>query len=151
VGRLGFLKKVSLSRVVLCSEWGPESKYSEALESGRMRFLDIFDTFSHVFLFLLFAFLLSLASDVLAGQLCTLSTPHGPQVGDLNIFSLHNPRERFWAARTRQLHASHVSVGDRLWSNLPYLRPLVTIVADSLKNYGVDEVGGRCHDLLGTR
>jgi len=85
------------------------------------------------------------------GQICKLSTPHGPQVGDLNIFSLHNPRERFWAARTRQLHASHVSVGDRLWSNLPYLRPLVTIVADSLKDYGVDEVGGRCHDLLGTR
>ncbi|CZT48282.1 uncharacterized protein RSE6_08956 [Rhynchosporium secalis] len=86
-----------------------------------------------------------------AGQLCVLSTPEGPQVGDLNIFSLHNPRERFWAARTRQLHASHVSVGDRLWSNLPYLRPLVTIVADSLKDYCVDEVGGRCHDLLGTR
>lgn len=86
-----------------------------------------------------------------SGQLCVLSTPQGPQVGDLNIFSLHNPRERFWASRTRQLHASHVSAGDRLWSNLPYLRPLVTIVADSLKDYGVDEVGGRCHDLLGTR
>lgn len=90
------------------------------------------------------------------GQLCTLSTPHGPQVGDLNIFSLHNHRERFWAARTRQLHASHVTTGDRLWSNLPFLRPLCTIVADSLggKRYGkngADEVGGRCHDLLGTR
>ncbi|KUJ20347.1 uncharacterized protein LY89DRAFT_578989 [Mollisia scopiformis] len=85
------------------------------------------------------------------GQLCKLSTPRGPQVGDLNIWSLHNPRERFWASRTKQLHASHVSVGDRLWSVLPYMRPLVTIVADSLKEYGVDEVGGRCHDLLGTR
>lgn len=85
------------------------------------------------------------------GQLFTLSTPHGPQVGDLNIFSQHNAREHFWASRTRQLHASHVTVGDRLWSNLPYLRPLCTIVADSLGGYGVDEVGGRCHDLLGTR
>ncbi|CZR60942.1 uncharacterized protein PAC_10838 [Phialocephala subalpina] len=85
------------------------------------------------------------------GQLCKLSTPHGPQVGDLNIWSLQNPREKFWASRTKQLHASHVSVGDRLWSVLPYMRPLVTIVADSLKDYGVDEVGGRCHDLLGTR
>jgi uncharacterized protein len=85
------------------------------------------------------------------GQICTLSTPYGPQVGDLNIFSLHNPRERFWASRTKQLHAAHISVGDRLWSNLPYMRPLVTIIADSLKDYGVDEVGGRCHDLLGTR
>lgn len=85
------------------------------------------------------------------GTICRLTTPYGPQVGDLNIWSLANPRERFWASRTRQLHASHVSVGDRLWSNLPYLRPLVTITGDSLKDYGVDEVGGRCHDLLGTR
>lgn len=86
-----------------------------------------------------------------AGQICRISTPEGPQVGDLNIWSLHNPRERFWAARTRQLHRSHVTTFDRLWSCLPYLRPLVTITADSLANYGVDGVGGRVHDLLGTR
>ncbi len=85
------------------------------------------------------------------GHMVRISTPEGPQVGDLNIWNLHNPRERFWAARTRQLHASHVSTYDRLWSCLPYLRPLVTIVADSLKDYGVDEWGGRCHGLLGTR
>lgn len=88
-----------------------------------------------------------------ARTIIRISTPEGPQVGGLNIWSAHNPRERFWAARTRQLHASHVSTFDRLWSCLPYLRPLVTIVADSLggENYGVDEFGGRCHDLLGTR
>ncbi|TVY22924.1 Uncharacterized protein LHYA1_G007473, partial [Lachnellula hyalina] len=104
------------------------------------------------------------------GQLCTLSTPHGPQVGDLNLFSLDNPRERFWASRTKQLHASHVSVGDRLWSCLPYMRPLATIVGDSLVSCfllgrGFEVVllmlsrrvmvlmgvGGRVHDLLGTR
>ena len=38
---------------------------------------------------------------VKAGNICRISTPHGPQVGDLNIWNLHNPRERFWAARTR--------------------------------------------------
>lgn len=83
------------------------------------------------------------------GCIVKISTPEGPQVGDLNIWNLNNPRERFWAARTRQLHASHVTVNDRLWSCLPYLRPLVTIIADSLKDYGVDKWGGRCHDLLG--
>ena len=31
------------------------------------------------------------------------------------------------------------------------MRPLCTIIADSLSWYGVDEHGGRCHDLLGTR
>lgn len=86
-----------------------------------------------------------------AGQVCRITTPLGPQVGDLNLWSATNPRERFWAARTRQLHSSHVSVWDRLWSCLPYLRPMVTITGDSLAGYGVDANGGRCHDLLGTR
>jgi uncharacterized protein YcgI (DUF1989 family) len=72
-------------------------------------------------------------------------------VGDLNIWSANNPRERFWASRTRQLQAAHVTTFDRLWSNLPYLRPLATITADTLENYGIDEYGGRVHDLLGTR
>jgi uncharacterized protein len=88
---------------------------------------------------------------VAAGQICRLSLPDGPQVGDLNLWSAHNPRERMWAARTRQLQAAHVSLGDRLWSNLPYLRPLCTIVGDSLADYGKDGNGGRVHDLLGTR
>ncbi|KIW04810.1 hypothetical protein, variant [Verruconis gallopava] len=85
------------------------------------------------------------------GHVFRLSTPDGPQVGDLNLWNQENPRERFWASRTRQLQASHVTVGDRLWSCLPHLRPMVTIVADSLRDYGVDRFGGRCHDLLGTR
>jgi uncharacterized protein YcgI (DUF1989 family) len=88
---------------------------------------------------------------VRAGQVCRLRTVEGPQVGDLNIWNLHNPRERFWAARTRQLQAAHVTRFDRLWSNLPYLRPLATIVADTLETYGVDSEGGRVHDTLGTR
>ncbi|KAL4920120.1 hypothetical protein BDW62DRAFT_199208 [Aspergillus aurantiobrunneus] len=104
-----------------------------------------------------------------AGHICRLTTPNGPQVGDLNIWNAKNPRERLWAARTRQIHASHVSVGDRLWSNLPYLRPLITITGDSLAGgqlheildadgkqkegtgFGTTQWGGRVHDLLGTR
>ncbi|KAK7613496.1 hypothetical protein BKA81DRAFT_418591 [Phyllosticta paracitricarpa] len=97
-----------------------------------------------------------------AGSIFRLSTPAGPQVGDLNIWAAANPRERFWASRTRQLHASHVSTGDRLWSCLPYMRPLCGIVADTLgregtrrgtwgRGDGMSVVGGRCHDLLGTR
>ncbi|EDO64868.2 hypothetical protein GE21DRAFT_9622 [Neurospora crassa] len=86
-----------------------------------------------------------------AGSIIRISTPEGPQVGDLNIWNLHNPRERFWASRTKQLHASHVSTHDRLWSNLPFMRPMLTIIADTLSWYGQDEHGGRVHDLLGTR
>lgn len=91
------------------------------------------------------------AWEVPAGYLCRISTPEGPQVGDLNVWNRHNPRERLWASRTRQLQAAHVTRYDRLWSTLPYLRPLLTVVADSLESYGVDGDGGRVHDLLGTR
>jgi hypothetical protein len=86
-----------------------------------------------------------------AGHVFRITTPQGPQVGDLNLWNRHNPRERLWASRTRQLQAAHVTTYDRLWSTLPYLRPIATITSDSLKDYGIDEFGGRIHDLLGTR
>ena len=91
------------------------------------------------------------AWEIPAGHVCRIVTLEGPQVADLNLWNLHNPRERMWASRTRQLQAAHVSVFDRLWSTLPYLRPMVTITADSLADYGQDDEGGRVHDLLGTR
>jgi len=86
-----------------------------------------------------------------AGSLCRIVAVEGAQVGDLNIWNRHNPRERMWASRTRQLQRAHVSTYDRLWSTLPYLRPLVTITNDALADYGTDADGGRVHDLLGTR
>jgi uncharacterized protein len=87
---------------------------------------------------------------VRAGQIFRIVAVEGAQVADLNVWSLANPRERFWAARTRQLHQAHLSTFDRLWSCLPYLRPLLTITGDSIQ-YGRDADGGGCHDLLGTR
>lgn len=86
-----------------------------------------------------------------AGHVFRIVTLEGPQVADFNMWNLHNPRERMWASRTRQLQAAHVSTYDRIWSTLPYLRPMVTITSDSLAGYGVDSDGGRVHDLLGTR
>lgn len=86
-----------------------------------------------------------------AGHVCRIVTIEGPQVADLNLWNIHDPRERMWASRTRQLQAAHVSLFDRLWSTLPFLRPMATITGDSLADYGVDAEGGRVHDLLGTR
>ena len=88
---------------------------------------------------------------VLAKHIFRIITPKGPQVGDLNMWNSNNPNEHFWASRTRQLQGAHVSTHDRLWSNLPYMRPLATITDDSLSDYGTDEHGARIHDLLGTR
>lgn len=87
---------------------------------------------------------------VAAGQVCRIVIVEGAQVADFNVWNRHNPRERFWAARTRQLYRTHVSTFDRLWSCLPYLRPMLTITNDTIR-YGVDEDGAGCHDLLGTR
>lgn len=86
-----------------------------------------------------------------AGHVFRIVTIEGPQVADFNMWSLHNPRERMWASRTRQLQQAHISTFDRIWSSLPYLRPMVTITNDSLADYGIDGDGGRVHDLLGTR
>ena len=87
---------------------------------------------------------------VTSGQIVRFSTVDGPQVVDLNLWARDDPRERFWAARTRQFYGTHVTTGHRLWSNLPFLRPMVTFIADTV-GYGRDEDDAGCHDLLGTR
>ncbi len=86
-----------------------------------------------------------------AGHVFRIVTIDGPQVADFNMWNLHDPRERMWASRTRQLQQAHVSTYDRLWSTLPFLRPMATITDDTLADYGIDEHGARVHDLLGTR
>lgn len=86
-----------------------------------------------------------------AGHFFRINSIEGPQVGDLNLWNADDLSERFFSGKTRQLHATHVSTGDRLWSNLPYLRPLATITHDTLDWYGFDEFGGGVHDVIGTR
>ncbi|WP_172299351.1 DUF1989 domain-containing protein [Pseudoruegeria sp. HB172150] len=88
---------------------------------------------------------------VRAGQFFRISSVEGPQVGDLNLWAADDLGERFFSGKTRALHGTHVSTGDRLWSCLPYLRPMATVVADTLDWYGADAFGGRVHDVIGTR
>jgi hypothetical protein len=59
----------------------------------------------------------------------------GVQEGDLNIWNLDDPRERFWGSRTALYHGAHVSVGDQLHSTWPGERAPMTIIEDT--------VGGR--------
>jgi len=86
-----------------------------------------------------------------AGHLFRITSVDGPQVGDLNLWNAHDLTERFFSGKTRQLHATHVGVGDRLWSTLPSLRPMATVVADTLGWYGWDSDGAGVHDVIGTR
>jgi len=68
---------------------------------------------------------------VAAGEFFRISSIEGPQVGDLNLWNAHDLSERFYSGKTRALHGTHVTRGERLWSSFPHLRPIATIVADS--------------------
>jgi uncharacterized protein YcgI (DUF1989 family) len=83
------------------------------------------------------------------GQVCRMSIIAGPQAGDFNAWNLHNPREHFWAARTRMMEGTHVTAYNRLWSTRPYHRPMLTLIRDTFPTTAT-RAGGRCHDLLGS-
>ena len=85
------------------------------------------------------------------GHFFRIVSVEGPQVGDLNLWNADDLDERFFSGKTRALHATHVGLGDRLWSSLPHLRPMATITHDTLGWYGFDEDGAGVHDVIGTR
>ena len=89
--------------------------------------------------------------EVPAGHLFRIVTAEGSQVGDMNLWNASDLRERFFSGKTRALHGTHVSTGDRLWSTLPWLRPMASITHDTLDWYGIDGFGGGVHDVIGTR
>ena len=86
-----------------------------------------------------------------AGGVFRISSVEGPQVGDLNLWNGRDISERFFSGKTRAIHGTHVTEGQHLWSSLPYLRRMATIIEDSLGWYGKDEFGGSVHDVIGTR
>ncbi len=85
------------------------------------------------------------------GQVFRITSVEGPQVGDLNLWNAKDLNERFFSGKTRAMHGTHVTTGDRLWSTLPYLRAMATIIDDTLDWYGFDSYGGNVHDVIGTR
>lgn len=89
--------------------------------------------------------------EVPAGHFFRIRCLEGPQVGDLNLWAAADLSERFFSGKTRALHGTHVSTGDRLWSALPHLRPMATITEDTLDWYGFDAFGCGVHDVIGTR
>jgi hypothetical protein len=89
--------------------------------------------------------------EVPAGHFFRIICPKSAQVGDLNLWNANDLGERFFSGKTRALHGTHISTGDRLWSNLPHMRSMATITHDTLDWYGFDEFGGSVHDVIGTR
>lgn len=89
--------------------------------------------------------------DVPAGGFFRITCPEGAQVGDLNLWARDDLTEHFYSGKTRALHGTHLSTGDRLWSRFPNMRAMATIIDDTLDWYGWDADGGSVHDVIGTR
>lgn len=89
--------------------------------------------------------------EVPAGHVCRITCIDGPQVGDLNLWNAHDLTERFYSGKTRALHGTHITTGDRMWSTLPHMRAMATVIHDTLGWYGIDGFGGSVHDVIGTR
>lgn len=92
----------------------------------------------------------SAAIRIAAGSLIRITCNVGPQVADINVWNADDTKERLYGGKTREIHTSHLTVGDSLWSCFPYVRPLLTITADSL-GYGFDSDGAGVHDIVGSR
>ncbi|HZT50832.1 MAG TPA: urea carboxylase-associated family protein [Stellaceae bacterium] len=74
----------------------------------------------------------------------------GPQVADFNAFGADDASEYFWSGRTRTLHGSHVHLYDRLWGTEPRMRPMFTLIKDTVEHKKLP-FNARSHDLLYSR
>uniref|UniRef100_A0A1B6E6C7 DUF1989 domain-containing protein n=1 Tax=Clastoptera arizonana TaxID=38151 RepID=A0A1B6E6C7_9HEMI len=81
------------------------------------------------------------------GQLCRISLDKGPMIGHVFLWNSDNPKEHFSWDTTMIFQGTHLSKYARLWSNEPFVRPLATVVADSIP-YNADEDGARLHDIF---
>lgn len=90
------------------------------------------------------------AFGVKKGQVVRIIAIDGPQVCDFNAYNRHDLAEAFWSGGTRGFEGTHLTVGNRLWSNPPRIRPMFTIVTDTLKQRS-NRLGLKSHDLLFSR
>jgi uncharacterized protein len=74
----------------------------------------------------------------------------GPQVCDFNAFARDDASEHFWSARTRTLHGTHARIGCRLWGTEPKMRPMLTLIGDTVTHHALEH-NARTHDFLYSR
>ncbi len=60
--------------------------------------------------------------EVPAGGFFRITSVEGAQVGDLNLWNAQDLGERFYSGKTRALHGTHVTTGERLWTSFPRMR-----------------------------
>jgi len=82
------------------------------------------------------------------GQLARIIAIEGPQIADIDFFNADNPRERLWANQTLNREGTHLTTFNRLWTNMPWFRPIMTIVEDTVQNVP-EPMGARHHYIFG--
>jgi uncharacterized protein YcgI (DUF1989 family) len=85
-----------------------------------------------------------------ASQVLRITLLQGTQICDLNAWNRHDPREAFWSGRTRAFENTHLTTLHRLWSTPPRMRPLATLIADTVRHRPLPG-GSAGHDCLGAR
>ena len=80
---------------------------------------------------------------------CRVLFPHNQHRGAASRRSESLERRRsdraVFCDKTRTLHGTRVSSRDRLWSNLPHLRPMALITDNALDWQGFDAFGASVH------
>jgi len=66
------------------------------------------------------------------GQTFRVIEETGPQIGDVAFWNAHNPRECFSAMRSWLVEGWVIRPYTRLWSELPWFRPMMTCVEDTV-------------------
>ena len=69
---------------------------------------------------------------VKGGQAFRVVNTEGPQVGDVALWNAHNYKEQMSSARTWQMAGYVIRPFSRVWSDAPWLRPMVTCTEDTV-------------------
>ena len=70
------------------------------------------------------------------GQVFRIQQQTGPQVGEVAFWNAHDPKEGFAPMRNRLFEGLFVTRDTRLWSDVPWLRPMMTCLDDTLATEG---------------
>jgi len=69
--------------------------------------------------------------NVKRGQTFRVIEEEGPQVGDVAFWNADNPMETLSCLRTWEVDGWWLKVDGRLWSDVPWFRPMVTCIEDT--------------------
>ena len=84
---------------------------------------------------------------VKAGHTVRIVAIEGTQVSDVGFWNANNPDEALDGNRTSGYEGWFVQRYSRLWSNLPYFRPMATCIEDTVDQKDIDQ--GYHHNYLG--